>query len=325
MDRLDTRQVVQSVTRLVEKPDIRAFEVSLIATLKKIIKATSIKFCHLRRDADLPERRVLICSDTQKRIPFENAPGFTECLQTECKVVVPKDDHVLVIHPMMVRSNFVGFLVIECEKEDEHDQDIVTSLLAFYKNYAALLYATERDTLTGLFNRNSFYEKVLQLIEVHRGGSRASDPGAGCCVTVIDIDHFGNVNDEYGQLVGDETLILFARAMTEWFRGSDLLFRMGEEFVVVLQDVNQASASMVLDRMRRSIEAQDFPQLGRLTVSVGASLLSSGDLPMTVLDRAKKALTYAKANGRNQVRFYEDLVAEGKLRVVQREHRIEIF
>jgi diguanylate cyclase (GGDEF)-like protein len=325
MDQLDTRQLLQSVTRMVEKPDVRALELSLVATLSKIIKSLSIRLCQLQRDPENPEQRVLICSETQKRMPLESTPGFQECLQSERKVVVIEKDHVLAIHPIMVRSGMVGFLAIASEKEDEHDQEIVSILLDFYKNYASLLYDNERDTLTGFLNRNSFYEKVLQLIGFQRGGARIADANGGSCIAVIDIDNFKSVNDEYGQLVGDETLILFARAMAESFRGADLLFRVGEEFVVVLKDVNQARAAMVLDRLRHSIEARDFPQLGRLTVSIGASLVTAGDLPMNIVDRAKKALAYAKSNGRNQVRFYEDLAGEGKVSVTQRPMHVEFF
>lgn len=326
MDPLDTRQLLQSVTRLVETPDVRALELSLIATLGKIIKATSIRLCQLHEDADVPGQRLLVCSESQKAVPLEGAPAFVECLRTERMVVVPKDDHLLVIHPITVRRGIVGFLAIECDKEDAHDQEIIGILLDFYKNYASLLYDTERDVLTGLLNRKSFYEKVLHLIGSRRDAAASADGGTACCLAVIDIDHFKNVNDQYGHLVGDETLILFARTMVEAFRGADLLFRMGgEEFVVVLKDVDKARALMVLERLRHSIEARDFPQLGKLTASIGASLVTAGDLPTNIIDRADKALYYAKANGRNQVCFYEDLVAEGKLSALHRGTDIELF
>ena len=148
----------------------------------------------------------------------------------------------------------------------------------------------------------------------------------GTCLAVIDIDHFKNVNDQYGHLVGDETLILFARSMVEAFRGGDLLFRMGgEEFVVVLKDVDMASALVVLDRLRHTIELEDFPQLGQLTISIGVSAVVATDLPMNTMDRADKALYYAKENGRNRVCAFENLVAEGKLSVFERHTDIELF
>lgn len=326
MNQLDARQLLQSVTRLVEKPDIKALELSLIATLSKIVKATSIRLCQLHLDPDAPQRHLLVYADPYEAAPIESAPAFRECLETERKVVVRKNERVIVIHPIKIRSGIVGFLVVECEKEDPHDQDIVSILLDFYKNYASLLLDTERDVLTGLLNRKSFYEKVLQLIGAHRK-AQSSDGGSRVCLAVIDVDRFTQVNDQYGHLVGDETLILLARAMLDVFRGGDLLFRMGgEEFVVVLKDTDTGRASAMLDRLRRVIDERMFPQVGRLTASIGASFLAPDDLPMNLIDRAHKALYYAKTNGRNQVHFYEDLVAEGKLSAIQkRQTDIELF
>lgn len=326
MDQLDARQLLQSVTRLVEKPDIKALELSLIATLSKIIKASSIRLCQLHLDPAAPQRQLLVYADPYEAAPLESAPAFRECLETERKVVVRKSTRVIVIHPIKVRSGIVGFLVVECEKEDAQDQDIVSILLDFYKNYASLLLDTERDVLTGLLNRKSFYEKVLQLIGSYRKAT-PNAAGRAVCLAVIDIDKFTQVNDQYGHLVGDETLILLARTMLDVFRGGDLLFRMGgEEFVVVLKEIDMGRASAVLERLRQVIEERVFPQVGRLTASIGASLLVADDLPMNLIDRAHKALYYAKANGRNQVRFYENLVSEGKLSALQKRHTdIELF
>lgn len=323
MDRSYARQLLQSVTRLVEKPDIRALELSLIATLEKITKASSIRLCQLHFDPSSPGERLLVYSDPHEAIPLQRAPAFAECLQTEQRVVIYKEAHVVTIHPIKVRSGLVGFLVIESESEDAHDQEIVSILLDFYKNYASLLQDAERDVLTGLLNRKSFYEKVLQVI----GAQRNVAPGApGYCLAVIDIDYFKKVNNEYGHLVGDETLILFARMLVDAFRGGDLLFRMGgEQFVVLLKDVTAAGAMAVLDRLRGSIAERDFPQLGRLTTSIGASMITASDLPMNIIDRADRALYHAKTNGRNRVYFFEDLLAQGKVSVMQRQTDIELF
>jgi diguanylate cyclase (GGDEF)-like protein len=323
MDKLDKRQLLQSVTRLVEKPDIRALELSLIATLGKLVKAASVRLCQLHRDPDSPDQRMLVYSDPYERVAFESAPAFVECFNTQQKVVVPRDGRVLVIYPIKARREIVGFLTLDCENDDAHDHDVVSILLEFYNNYASLLYDNERDVLTGLLNRKSFYDKVLQVIGPLRD---TPDKAAGACLAVIDIDHFKRINDKYGHLVGDETLILFARAMVEAFRGGDLLFRMGgEEFVVVLKEVDIASSWVVLERLRHTIEQIDFPQLGQLTVSIGVSEVLGTDLPMNTMDRADKALYYAKESGRNRVYAFENLVAEGKLSVVERKTDIELF
>ncbi|HLF24652.1 MAG TPA: GGDEF domain-containing protein, partial [Burkholderiales bacterium] len=143
---------------------------------------------------------------------------------------------------------------------------------------------------------------------------------------VVDIDHFKNVNDRYGHLYGDEILLLFSQTMVEAFRGADLLFRVGgEEFVIVLKGVDLERALFVLERFRRTIEEKSFPQVGTITASIGASTITANDLSTSIIDRADKALYYAKSNGRNQVHAYENLVAAGKLTDAKHDSAAELF
>jgi diguanylate cyclase (GGDEF)-like protein len=323
------------VTRLVEKPDLQALDMSLIATLREIITARSVKLCPLHDNPDVPNQKLLIRPKTdglpseaeaRDAVGLESDPAFLQCFRTERKVVIPDGDGVRIIHPIKTKSGVGGFLALECDKEDAHDQEMVSILLAFYKNYASLLYDSQRDELTGLLNRKSFDERVLQLIAVLRSGPPREDVVGRCCLAVFDIDHFKIVNDQLGHLVGDETLVLFARDMVDAFRGSDMLFRIGgEEFVVVLRDVDLARALTVLQRFRHTIENREYPQIAKLTISAGVSEITSSDFPTNVLDRAHKALYYAKANGRNQVWAFENLVADGKLQVIQRQTDAELF
>ena len=102
--------------------------------------------------------------------------------------------------------------------------------------------------------------------------------------------------------------------MTETFREYDQLFRVGgEEFVAVLRNVNEEMAMMIMERFRKVVESHHFPQVGNVTVSIGSTFISPSDLSVTIMDRADKALYYAKENGRNQTVFYEQLIATGKL------------
>ena len=81
----------------------------------------------------------------------------------------------------------------------------------------------------------------------------------------------------------------------------------------------------VLQRFCQTIETTHFPQVGKITTSIGASLITSKDLPATVIDRADQALYYAKNNGRNQVCAYESLIAEGKLNATQDKSDVQLF
>jgi diguanylate cyclase (GGDEF)-like protein len=146
------------------------------------------------------------------------------------------------------------------------------------------------------------------------------------CLAVLDIDHFKRVNDTYGHLMGDEVLLHFAQCMNHTFRDYDLLFRVGgEEFVVVLRNVDADRAHAVMERFRKVVETHYFPQVGQITASIGVTFIGPHDLPGLVIDRADQALYYVKQHGRNQVAFYEHLVAQGALQQKQVESDIELF
>lgn len=335
MTKIDRRRLIESVTRLVEKPDLKALDQSLVATVREIITARAIRLCPLHEDADAPHRKRLLYpledgipteTNAHRTLTLESAPAFARCLESERKVVVPHEGGMRIIYPLRAKTSATGFLVFDCDREDPHDQEIVSVLLAFYRNYASLLHDNQRDELTGLLNRKTFDEKVLQLIAALRSLAPTEDGRGDCCLAVLDIDHFKRVNDRFGHLVGDETLVLFARDMMDAFRGSDLLFRIGgETFVVVLRDVDLPRALAVLERFRHTIEERDYPQIGRMTISAGVSQITAQDLPTNVLDRADKAMHCAKSDGRNRIHAHEHLVAEGKLRIALPTMDAELF
>lgn len=332
---LDRRRLLQSVARLVEKPDVRALDLSLIATVREIIAARSINLYSIQDDHDVAGRKLLVPikaegepanGDASEGMPFEATSEYAQCYRTQEKTVVPIGTGVRIVHPIKIKTGVIGFLVLECEKEDPHDQEIVSILLAFYRNYASLLHDSQRDELTGLLNRKIFDERVMQLIASLHAEEPAGDGAGEYCLALVDVDLFKSVNDRCGHLVGDETLVLFARDMVDAFRGGDLLFRIGgEEFVVVLRDVDLSRAIAVLERFRHATEARDYPQIGKMTISIGVSQITPRDFPTNVLDRADRALYCAKSDGRNRVYTYEHLVEEGKLKAVQRGNDPELF
>jgi diguanylate cyclase (GGDEF)-like protein len=143
---------------------------------------------------------------------------------------------------------------------------------------------------------------------------------------VIDIDHFKRVNDTYGHLIGDEVLLLLARLMRASFRFDDRLYRFGgEEFVVLMRCTDAAAASLAFERLRSHVERHMFPQVGRITVSIGFTELKPGDTPSGAFERADKAVYFAKGQGRNQVRHHADLVAAGHLEDDTKVGDVELF
>lgn len=193
-------------------------------------------------------------------------------------------------------------------------------LLRIYGNYLGLIDYSETDTLTSLLNRKTFDESFDRLLEARPTGrafaaqERRQAGEVQHWLAVADVDHFKHVNDNFGHLFGDEVLIRVANVMRGAFRDSDRLFRFGgEEFVILLQVAEQDHAFAAADRFREAIAAHEFPQVGRVTCSLGLTRVSHAEVPSDVIGRADQALYYAKNNGRNQVCVYEDLIAAGVL------------
>lgn len=199
--------------------------------------------------------------------------------------------------------------------------DSLLCLARVYGNHVRLLDYSELDSLTRLLNRKTFDETFDRLLvngesddpddeQAERRNSQNGPPWLG----VIDIDHFKRVNDTFGHLFGDEVLLRVAELMRRTFRQGDRLFRFGgEEFVVILNAADEELATRGFDRFREAVENHEFPQVGQVTCSVGMTRVENIDVPTDVVGRADEALYFAKENGRNQVRCYEILLAEGNI------------
>lgn len=239
----------------------------------------------------------------------------------------------LSVFPLATDREVVGVLELETDQPlDTEAQRMVCSILRVYRNFEGLLDYSERDTLTGLLNRKTFDESFLKISSAmhgHSGGSdarRTAGPGSQYWLGMIDIDHFKSVNDNYGHLIGDEVLLLLSRLMRSSFRFHDRLYRFGgEEFVVFMRCDSELDAQRAFDRLRINTEGYAFPQVGNITVSIGFSQLKPGDSPSAAIERADKAVYYAKTHGRNQVQSHADLVARGELDVTEKVGDVELF
>lgn len=214
----------------------------------------------------------------------------------------------------------------------ENEFNLIHALLKVYSNYMALLDKTQRDKLTGLFNRETLDTELTKSIINHQLGLSSSKnidhnssdrpPTKSAYVGVIDIDHFKSINDTFGHLYGDEILVLVARFLRENFtRKEDLVYRYGgEEFVVLLGSNTHDNAMQAFERMRKNIESHQFPQIDSVTVSIGFVSINGQQSASDAIGQADKALYYAKEHGRNQTISYEDLLASG---AIQEQARVE--
>ena len=149
------------------------------------------------------------------------------------------------------------------------------------------------DSLTGLFNRRTFEEKVSV---VRREMDRMS-------VAMIDLDHFKVLNDTYGHETGDRALVLFAQALKESFRLQDLCCRYGgEEFAIAFPACTAVQARNALDAFRSRISAAiAVAGLPAFTVSAGIVDVKVHENLPGALARADAALYEAKQGGRDQI------------------------
>ncbi|MBN1412859.1 MAG: diguanylate cyclase [Spirochaetales bacterium] len=162
-----------------------------------------------------------------------------------------------------------------------------------------------RDGLTGLYNRRYFLEMGERMLAVHLSEKTALS------ALMLDIDHFKDVNDKYGHESGDTVLKGISRCCLEVLRGHDVIGRYGgEEFAVLLPEVNRASAILIAERIRRRIEEEAYELKGqKLTVTVSIGVVETADPKPTlsvILDRADTALYKAKHLGRNRVEVFNE-------------------
>jgi diguanylate cyclase (GGDEF)-like protein len=162
--------------------------------------------------------------------------------------------------------------------------------------------AASTDELTGILNRRGFFAAAQQLV------ARQAKKGEPVAVLMFDLDHFKSINDNFGHLVGDEALRLFAATTTENLRASDVVARFGgEEFVAILPG-SLSDATAAAERVRRAFQAAAGAVAGRpvaATVSVGAASAPLCADVAALLATADSALYRAKANGRNRVEGIE--------------------
>lgn len=167
------------------------------------------------------------------------------------------------------------------------------------KQIHSLPYHANYDSLTRLLNRNALQEKIHEL------HSESITSEKTYSILLLDIDRFKLVNDRFGQLVGDKLLQLIAERIQYVIRDNDIAGRWtGEDFLCILPDAKRDSASVVADRIRKSICEAPFV-LGQQNVFISASIGVAnfpldGNNPEALFCTADAMLYEAKQNGRNR-------------------------
>lgn len=181
------------------------------------------------------------------------------------------------------------------------DNALTAAVFSRVQRARALSMALSRDSLTGLLKHADIKEQVA--LELERA-QRSSKPAS---VVMLDLDHFKQVNDQYGHAAGDNVIRALANLMRQRLRRIDSIGRYGgEEFVAVLPDCQGEQALRIFDEIRQRFAALSFNAGSRtfsVTLSAGISETDDTASAGLLLERADQALYSAKHNGRDQVRI----------------------
>lgn len=343
---LDPDDLLESVVRITELRDRDNLGLSLTQTLHELIGARTVTL--YRQLTDHKGRTLLqptavagaevagqpAMHDCLGCLPLDQYPKHARCIAEDREQALPDGTRLYPVHGG--GDVVIGLLEIGGKTLAALDEHLIAGFLRIFRNYLAILDDSERDTLTGLLNRKTFDRNIArilarQITETPAIGPtperRRSDAAqTRHWLAVMDVDHFKRINDRFGHLYGDEVLLLLAGLMKEAFRHHDRLYRFGgEEFVILLEPTDRANAMKVLERFRSKVEAYPFPQVGRVTVSIGFASITAQDAPSTAVGHADQALYHAKHTGRNRVCSYEALVEEGRLAPTELSGKAELF
>lgn len=185
----------------------------------------------------------------------------------------------------------------------ESDMSIVLAEVeALRKELLTIKEESMTDALTGVANRKSF-DLALEHAVIS-----AREQNSPLSVLMIDIDLFKKFNDTYGHLTGDKVLRFVGATLKRCLKGMDMAARFGgEEFAVILPRTVLAGAGVIAELLRQEISSNSLKNRSdgqcydRITVSIGVAEFRANELPNDLLQRADRALYFAKEQGRNRV------------------------
>ena len=158
-----------------------------------------------------------------------------------------------------------------------------------------------KDTLTGLSNRKVFDQTLTKFVQ------QKHESNIDFCLIIMDIDHFKQINDKYGHLIGDRVLQQLAHRTTMKIRKTDIAARYGgEEFAILLPQTHLEQARQIAESIRRSIGQINMRRtdtgevIGNISASFGVAQYHPAETEADLIGRADRAMYAAKRKGRNR-------------------------
>jgi diguanylate cyclase (GGDEF)-like protein/putative nucleotidyltransferase with HDIG domain len=248
-------------------------------------------------------------------------------VEHETKLLADQGFSTLVGTPVHVRGRLWGVLCVSaveaCSLPADAEQhlsefaELVGMAVANTEQFARLSADATTDPLTGLANHRAFQERLRSEL------ARAQRHDRPMTIALVDVDRFKTINDAGGHGVGDEVLRTVATHLRQHLRAEDVLARIGgDEFAVLLPEIDGEDAVAALERARQTIERAAFAGGARVTISVGVcDALHSRDA--AALTRyADGALYWSKEHGRNRVSSYDPLTIH-ELSAAERLHHLQ--
>ncbi|MBS1154705.1 MAG: hypothetical protein H6R07_629 [Proteobacteria bacterium] len=178
-------------------------------------------------------------------------------------------------------------------------EELVAAVSIIAERYRRLRHCMTRDSMTGLLNHTNMTDHLERVVH------RARQEKTPVAFAMVDLDHFKQINDNFGHAVGDRVIKSLARLMRQSLNDADAVGRYGgEEFALVYDDITLIRAANLLDEMRVRFSMLDLQHghgVFRATFSAGIARLEPGMSASQLIDAADEALYRAKRAGRNQV------------------------
>ncbi|HET8751409.1 MAG TPA: sensor domain-containing diguanylate cyclase [Gaiellaceae bacterium] len=247
--------------------------------------------------------------DARARV-FTGPPDQREARAIELSYLYAEEQATGAVHealgvPLVGRNGRMGWLGVFSRDPDVRfgDDDLarleelaerVAPAIENSRRFREARQQADLDSLTGLHNRRYFYETLGREVD------RAQRYQRRLSLVIVDVDGFKEINDRIGHLAGDAVLAEIADRIRQVVRSADIPCRVGgDEFAVIVPEVEVGQARQLVGRIQRAVSAQAIARAGRVRVSAGVADLQPNDSPTTLFERGDESLYAAKHAAQN--------------------------